>query len=57
MWPFNKKVKHAGPNPESVKKLKENELPSQEQIEKQDAEFREESGFLITKVMKKSKKL
>lgn len=58
MWPFKKKVKHIEPDPKMVEKLKkqEKELLTKEELEKSDAEFRDNSGFLITKVMSKFKK-
>jgi len=59
MWPFKKRVKHVEPDPEAVKKLKEQEkeLLTTEELEKDDAEFRDKSGFIITRLLKKSKKL
>ncbi|MCX8147362.1 MAG: hypothetical protein N3D84_02755 [Candidatus Woesearchaeota archaeon] len=53
MWPFKKKIK-----PDYKKLVEEDkELMSEEEIEKADEEFREESGFIITRLLKKVKKL
>ena len=56
MWPFDifkKRVK-----PDYTKLAEEDkELKSQEELEKMDSEFRDESGELITKVLRKQKKL
>lgn len=57
MWPFDrifrKKVR-----PDYRRLAEEDkEIKSQEELEKMDSEFRDESGELITKVLKKQKKL
>ncbi|MFC1755102.1 hypothetical protein ACFL96_17195 [Thermoproteota archaeon] len=53
MWPFKKKIK-----PDYSKLTEQDKkMSSQEEIDKKDAEFREQSGNLITKVLKKRKKL
>ena len=56
MWPFSKKAK---PDSESVKKLEEQdkEIPSEEQIKGQDAEFRDQGGEIITKSLRKMKRI
>ncbi|MBD3313689.1 hypothetical protein GF345_04570 [Candidatus Woesearchaeota archaeon] len=55
MWPFdrifNKKRKP------DYSKLESKKLPSEKEIDKLDSEFREESGFIITKTLRKRKKL
>lgn len=53
MWPFRKKVKA------DYSKLAEEdkELLAQEQLEKSDEEFREQSGFIITRLLRKFRKL
>ena len=53
MWPFKKKRK-----PDYKKLVEEDkELMTEDELQKSDAEFREESGFIITKLLKKFKKL
>ncbi|MCX6707819.1 MAG: hypothetical protein NT001_06835 [Candidatus Woesearchaeota archaeon] len=53
IWPFKKKVK-----PDYGRLEKEDkELKSQEDLDKMDSEFTDESCELITKVLKKQKKL
>ncbi|HLC46203.1 MAG TPA: hypothetical protein VJI75_00515 [Candidatus Nanoarchaeia archaeon] len=56
MWPFSKKAK---PDAEAVKKLEEQDknIPSEEQIGQQDAEFRDQGGEIMTKSLRKMKRI
>ena len=56
MWPFDIFKKKVKPDYSKLEK-EDKELKSQEDLEKMDSEFRDESGELITKVLKKEKKL
>ncbi|MFO8016293.1 MAG: hypothetical protein R6U32_04260 [Candidatus Woesearchaeota archaeon] len=53
MWPFNKREKP------DYSKLKEEDkkLMSEDELVKSDAEFRKESGFIITRLLRKFRKL
>lgn len=53
MWPFSKKKRI------DYSRLSEEdkELLSEDDLAKSDAEFREESGFIITRLLNKFKKL
>lgn len=54
MWPFKKKVK----NPDYSRLAEEDkELLTEDELAKSDAEFREESGFIITRLLNKFRKL
>ena len=52
MWPFRKKKVDYSRLAEEDK-----ELLTKEQLEKSDEEFREESGFIITRLLRKFRKL
>lgn len=54
MWPFKKKVK----SPDYSRLAEEDkELLTEDELAKSDAEFREESGFIITRLLNKFRKL
>lgn len=54
MWPFKKKVKYV-----DYSKLAEEDrkLLTKKQLEESDAEFRQDSGSIITRILNKFKKL
>lgn len=56
MWPFRKKTKQ---DPAVYGKLVEEdkELLTEDELAKSDAEFREESGFIITRLLRRLKRL
>ncbi len=56
MWPFDRIFRKKSIKPD-YSKLAEKELPSTEEIEKMDSEFRDESGEIVTKILRKKKKL
>lgn len=57
MWPFDRLFRKKA-NPDYSRLAEEDkELLSQEDLEKEDSEFRDESGFIVTKLLKKKKKL